>query len=397
MQTLTGRSAGLIGKAGAPGGTPVSEFLLVPFGFVYVESPLSGHDFTFTRAHALAAVQWFAGLGRELAIDFEHQTLDQFNRRPDGLAPAAGWIGRLEVRADGLWAADVKWTHQARTLLATGQYRYPSPVIYWSDEQYSELTGLGPVGLTNDPALTDLAPLAAARCGPDLACFCRLMPDHPICTTRTGESNMALSSVFQGNPQLAHDASDGGESEIAAIEAFREAHRALAGVFDGADATTRGRIVDELTDEDYELFDGVSEALFRLREMTATAAGSRGGISGSVLAGKWRWKFEASPALRAEFGQVETFIAYKRAEAGGCVRILGSRQTPPARPSAARASSGFNETVLGEGDGETAWKAAYAKSPELQKEFDDVETFVAFKKHEKAGHVQIFTKQRSWP
>src|SRR5262249_51765447 len=139
----------------------VGEFLLIPFGDVQVERPLAGGDFVFTREHAAAAVAWFESIGRKLAIDYEHQSFALHNTRPDGLRPAAGWIGGLQIRGDGLWAADVTWTDRARELLAGGEYRYFSPVIFWADEDYASLAALGPVALTNDPAMHGVQPLAA--------------------------------------------------------------------------------------------------------------------------------------------------------------------------------------------------------------------------------------------
>lgn len=144
---------------------PVSEFLLVPFGFVQVDGPLAGRDFEFTRRHALGAIRWFERLGRKLAIDYEHQSLDGRAVREDGLRPAAGWISRLEARDDGLWAAGVTWTARAAELLRSGEYRYFSPVIYWTDREYSDVSALGPVALTNDPAMCGVAPLTAGRAG----------------------------------------------------------------------------------------------------------------------------------------------------------------------------------------------------------------------------------------
>lgn len=144
-------------------GEPVGEFLLVPFGEVVVERPITGEDFAFTRSHAESAKRWFDQMGRKLAIDYEHQSFERLNSRPDGLRPAAGWIGGLEVRADGLWAVDVSWTGRARELLRSGEYRYFSPVIFWTDEDQSDVAALGPVALTNDPAMRGVAPLAAAR------------------------------------------------------------------------------------------------------------------------------------------------------------------------------------------------------------------------------------------
>ncbi|MGE3181730.1 MAG: phage protease, partial [Phycisphaerae bacterium] len=144
-------------------GKPVTEFLLIPFGDVEVERPLSGASFAFTRPQADAAVNWFAKLNRKLAIDYEHQSFDRFNGREDGLRPAAGWIGGLEVREDGLWAIEIVWTDRAASLLCSGEYRYFSPVIFWADETHTEFAGLGPVALTNDPAMHGVRPLAAGR------------------------------------------------------------------------------------------------------------------------------------------------------------------------------------------------------------------------------------------
>jgi hypothetical protein len=144
---------------------PVREFRLIPFGFVRVERPMAGESFEFTRRHAEQAVAWFQRLGRKLAIDYEHQSFDQFNTREDGLRPAAGWISGLELREDGLWAVEVSWTDRARALIRAGEYRYFSPVIYWSDEGQSDLIGLGPVALTNDPAMQGVESLTAASRG----------------------------------------------------------------------------------------------------------------------------------------------------------------------------------------------------------------------------------------
>jgi len=155
----------LLSRAAVPtvAGEPVREFLLIPFGTVEVERPFAGANFTFTREHAEAAQRWFESLGRKLAIDYEHQSFDELNTRPDGLRPAAGWIGGLEIRQDGLWAVDVTWTPRAAELLRNGEYRYFSPVIFWADEERTQLAGLGPVALTNDPAMRGVPALAARR------------------------------------------------------------------------------------------------------------------------------------------------------------------------------------------------------------------------------------------
>ncbi len=150
---------------GRESGEPVCAFLLIPFGEVKVDRPVSGEGFVFTEAHARSAKAWFDRIGRKLAIDYEHQSFDQLNTRSDGLRPAAGWIGGLEVRSDGLWATDVTWTPRAAELLRSGEYRYFSPVIYWTDEARTDVAALGPVALTNDPAMRGVPPLAARSAG----------------------------------------------------------------------------------------------------------------------------------------------------------------------------------------------------------------------------------------
>jgi hypothetical protein len=147
----------------AAGGEPVCEFLLIPFGEVVVERPVAGESFLFTLAHAESAKRWFDQISRKLAVDYEHQSFDRFNTRSDGLRPAAGWIGGVEIRDDGLWAVDVTWTDRAKELLRSGEYRYFSPVIFWTDEDHADVAALGPVALTNDPAMRGVRPLAASR------------------------------------------------------------------------------------------------------------------------------------------------------------------------------------------------------------------------------------------
>lgn len=144
-------------------GEPVREFLLIPFGEVGVERPVAGESFVFTPRHAESAKRWFDRMGRKLAVDYEHQSFDRYNGRRDGLRPAAGWIGGLEIRGDGLWAVEVTWTERAAELLRSGEYRYFSPVIFWTDEDHTDVAALGPVALTNDPAMHGVPPLAARR------------------------------------------------------------------------------------------------------------------------------------------------------------------------------------------------------------------------------------------
>jgi len=109
---------------------------------------------------ATALIAQVAAAGRDIVIDYEHQTLAaQENGQP---APAAGWIRELIWRdGQGLYAA-VDWTARAREFIANGEYRYISPVFPY-DKTGRPLDVLH-VALTNYPALTgmDEVRLAAA-------------------------------------------------------------------------------------------------------------------------------------------------------------------------------------------------------------------------------------------
>lgn len=121
-------------------------------------------------------------------IDYEHQSLRAAdNGKP---APASGWFGRLEARADGLYAVDVEWTAQAAAMIASKEYRYISPVFAF-DKKTGQVLSITHAALTNDPGLdglTDLAAdlaalraaVAAGLAGPVLSVFTPNQPIQPI-------------------------------------------------------------------------------------------------------------------------------------------------------------------------------------------------------------------------
>jgi len=109
------------------------------------------------QADAVAA---FAVRAHDLVFDWEHQTLPGENTRPDGLAPAAGWIKQLIARgADGLWAV-VEWTAVARDYLARKEYRFQSPV-FLRNKVTGRLAEILSLALTNNPATLGQKPLVA--------------------------------------------------------------------------------------------------------------------------------------------------------------------------------------------------------------------------------------------
>lgn len=98
-----------------------------------------------------------------LLIDFDHFSYDA-----DKSSEAAGWVTKLQNRADGLWG-QVKWSAKGEQSLKDGVYRFISPV--WDQSDTEIVTGamknreirptrLETLGLTNQPNLRGMVPLA---------------------------------------------------------------------------------------------------------------------------------------------------------------------------------------------------------------------------------------------
>lgn len=147
----------------AAGNAVPTEFRLLPLGrFKSADGsgrPVEVKDgwlLDHHGAHSIAALS--VGRASKRVIDFEHQTLRAAeNGKP---APAAGWLSRLEARADGLWAVDVEWTDEAAAMIAARKYRYISPVFPY-DKRTGAVLGIAHAALTNDPGLDGLTDLAA--------------------------------------------------------------------------------------------------------------------------------------------------------------------------------------------------------------------------------------------
>jgi phage I-like protein len=87
--------------------------------------------------------------GADLPIDYEHQADDPKARLAPGGIKAAGWIKRLELRADGIWGL-VEWTETARNMIEAREYRYLSPVFnHFEDGKIIKLLGAGLVHRPN--------------------------------------------------------------------------------------------------------------------------------------------------------------------------------------------------------------------------------------------------------
>ena len=103
-----------------------------------------------------------AALKNPIVVDYEHQSiLTNENGKP---APAAGWLDRAKFKwidGQGFYHSEPDWTPAATAAIRDGEYRYVSAVF-----PYDPATGhpldLISVALTNQPAIDDMRPLAAA-------------------------------------------------------------------------------------------------------------------------------------------------------------------------------------------------------------------------------------------
>ncbi|MBI5260877.1 MAG: hypothetical protein HY852_03545 [Bradyrhizobium sp.] len=134
-----------------------------------------------------------------------------------------------------------------------------------------------------------------------------------------------------------------------------------------------------------------SDALARIhRHVAATKAAMAGHGPGAVAAASplepdrpapasvtgestYRAEWNGSAALQHEFVDVETYVALRKAEAAGRVKII-SKLAP---------SLSANGTP-------DAWRAEWEGSSALQAEFSDVGAYVALRKAEKAGRVRLW-------
>ena len=128
---------------------------ILPLGKVELRD--SRQPFEVTAADLEAIIQKFQADGVDLVVDYEHQSLS------GNKAVAAGWITELQARGDGLYAR-VEWTRDAVAHIDGKEYRYYSPVLQMAPNTRRPQK-LMHVGLTNVPAIKNLAPLLAAKFG----------------------------------------------------------------------------------------------------------------------------------------------------------------------------------------------------------------------------------------
>ena len=131
-----------------------NEFRIFAFGEILT----SRGTFIFDKAAAKLVMAQAAEWGNRFTLDYEHATFDT----PDPSSAPALSAGSFipELRSDGLWASDVRWTTRAAGYLANKEYLYFSPAF--DTDAAGHVTRLWNIALTNLPATHAMTPLVTA-------------------------------------------------------------------------------------------------------------------------------------------------------------------------------------------------------------------------------------------
>lgn len=186
------------------------------------------------RINAAIAVQVISRFNpaQPPVIDYEHQTLHkETNGQP---APAAGWIHGLRwVEGSGLYA-EVELTARALQAIASGEYRYFSPVFLYAPGT-GEVLKVTMGALTNNPAIHGMQALNAMQAAAS-AQFSTTPQSHPT-EDPMNSTLKALLAMF-GLPETTTE-----QAALTAVQTHKDtaeaARTALAlNAEDGATAVT---------------------------------------------------------------------------------------------------------------------------------------------------------------
>lgn len=286
-----------------------------------------------------ALVAAFAQRHAALVVDWEHASE---HRARNGLdAPAAGWIDELQVRNGAVWGR-VAWTEKAAAQIAAREYRYLSPVFVY-EKASGRIVELTSVGLTNQPNLQLTAlnreeppmPLPAAVCSA-LAVSETADEATVLTAIATLKSDLASAQNRAATPPLDrfvprgdYDAAlaraSNAEQRLTAIEAERRG----AAIQTLLDRALADRKIAPATVDYYRAMcqteNGVAQFESFLTKTQALIGAESGLNAAPAPAGTPEAEFAANAALRAEFGDLETYLAYCAAADAGRATILGSK------------------------------------------------------------------------
>lgn len=133
--------------------TPPKELRIFPMGMI----DTAKGPFIFDAEAAMCVMAAYQDQGNELFFDYDHRSLSDDG--PPDSGKAAGWFA-LELRGDGLYAVNIRWTPAASAGLSAGEWRYFSPAFLVDDNR--RICALINIALTNNPATKNMTPLVAA-------------------------------------------------------------------------------------------------------------------------------------------------------------------------------------------------------------------------------------------
>lgn len=120
------------------------------------ENPTSKGTFIYDQTSASCIQEEDAKWNNDYCLDYEHQQVQPGLKGP---IIAAGWF-RLAFKPDGLYAVNVRYTEEAKSLILSKSYRYTSPTF--TTDQNGVITSLFNVSLVNIPATDNQVALIAA-------------------------------------------------------------------------------------------------------------------------------------------------------------------------------------------------------------------------------------------
>lgn len=252
-------------------------------------------------------------------IDYEHQTLRAAeNGKP---APAAGWFKRLAYRpGQGLYATDVQWTDEARAMIASGAYRYLSPVFAFDAK--GAVLELLMAAITNVPALDQLDEVSLKAAASLIA-----QQSEP-----EQESDMSeLLKKLIATLGLANDATD--EQAISACAALKTKADQVEGL-QGEIAVLKTKVIDPTKHVPVELLNDV-KSQFAALSMRLNEREVEDLITGALAEGKLATQAEQDYARtvgKADVAALKSYIAaapaisaLKRTQSGGTAPAGGAK------------------------------------------------------------------------
>jgi len=267
-----------------------SSFLLLKYGTTEYTKGKDRGSYEFGPEDADKVLADWGTRGRDVVIDYEHQTLTGEE------APAAGWIERLEKTGEGIVAHLKAWTDKAKGYLASGEYRYFSPVLYTSRRRPF---GLHSVALTNHPATH----------WPEALAF----DDDE--TNNTERQNMDKLLKLLGLVALADDAANDAaiEARVAELLARETAAKAFLALHDAPDLdAVTGRIKGMVPAAELTALND------RLAGIEADKAVARAFADGKLVEAQREWALgyaKTSPQAFADFAAKAPKIAPEPAAA----------------------------------------------------------------------------------